>query len=251
MQPGSGTATAIALRRALDLLKRRGLLIVISDLYDEGEAVDRELRHAVRIGHEAAVFGRFWTMHLADLAAASPRPVELRFDRAVAAPGSLVTLTATLRETEFQNRERHVALPEVRGRIIGARGEEQRIRLWPTAVPGVFEAQWKAGTPGRYDVQVSTESGSTRDTIFMVDERAVLIPASDAEGLALVAASNGGVATTIEEIARLEEWLRALPRSHARIDVHPARSFWWTLAFVALLGAEWTLGRAGAWRARR
>ncbi|HEY7497165.1 MAG TPA: DUF58 domain-containing protein [Vicinamibacterales bacterium] len=51
-----GTATAAVFRRAVDLLGRRGLLLVISDLYDEDDAVERELRRAVRIGHEVAVF---------------------------------------------------------------------------------------------------------------------------------------------------------------------------------------------------
>ena len=35
---------------------RRGLLILISDLYDDEEAVEAELRRAVRMGHEVAVF---------------------------------------------------------------------------------------------------------------------------------------------------------------------------------------------------
>lgn len=50
------TATAAALRRAIDLLKRRGLLVVISDLYDEDDMVESQLRRALRIGHEVAVF---------------------------------------------------------------------------------------------------------------------------------------------------------------------------------------------------
>jgi uncharacterized protein (DUF58 family) len=50
------TSGATALRRAADLLKRRGLLIVLSDLYDEDAAVEAELRRASRIGHEVAVF---------------------------------------------------------------------------------------------------------------------------------------------------------------------------------------------------
>ena len=54
--PSGTTATAAALRRAADLLKRRGLLVVVSDLYDDGEDVEGELRRAVRAGHEAAVF---------------------------------------------------------------------------------------------------------------------------------------------------------------------------------------------------
>ena len=50
------TRAAAALRRAIDLLKRRGLLILFSDLYDEEPAVEAELRRAARIGHEIAVF---------------------------------------------------------------------------------------------------------------------------------------------------------------------------------------------------
>lgn len=51
-----GTAVGAALRRAVDLLRRRGILFVLSDLYDEGEEVERELRRAARIGHEVAIF---------------------------------------------------------------------------------------------------------------------------------------------------------------------------------------------------
>jgi hypothetical protein len=40
----------------VDLLKRRGLLILVSDLYDDEEAVEAELRRAVRMGHEVAIF---------------------------------------------------------------------------------------------------------------------------------------------------------------------------------------------------
>jgi len=56
MQASGGTSAAEALRRATDLLRRRGLLLVISDLYDEDERVEAELRRAARIGHEVAVF---------------------------------------------------------------------------------------------------------------------------------------------------------------------------------------------------
>jgi uncharacterized protein (DUF58 family) len=49
-------ATAGSLGRAIDLLRRRGLLIIMSDLYDEEDALERELKRAARIGHEIAVF---------------------------------------------------------------------------------------------------------------------------------------------------------------------------------------------------
>lgn len=54
--PSGQTDGAAALARTIDLLKRRGLLIVISDLYDERDLVERALMRAARIGHEVVVF---------------------------------------------------------------------------------------------------------------------------------------------------------------------------------------------------
>jgi uncharacterized protein (DUF58 family) len=56
MTPSGTTSTARSLRRAVDLLSRRGVLILFSDLYDDEETVEAELRRAVRMGHEVAVF---------------------------------------------------------------------------------------------------------------------------------------------------------------------------------------------------
>jgi uncharacterized protein (DUF58 family) len=50
------THAAVALARTIDLLSRRGIVVVISDLYDEGDEVERALRRAVHIGHEVIVF---------------------------------------------------------------------------------------------------------------------------------------------------------------------------------------------------
>jgi uncharacterized protein (DUF58 family) len=55
-EPGGQTDGAAALGRTIDLLKRRGLLIVISDLYDERDLVERALMRAAHIGHEVVVF---------------------------------------------------------------------------------------------------------------------------------------------------------------------------------------------------
>lgn len=54
--PSGQTDSAAALARTIDLLKRRGLLIVISDLYDERDPVERALMRAAHIGHEVVVF---------------------------------------------------------------------------------------------------------------------------------------------------------------------------------------------------
>ena len=55
-EAGGGTNGGSAISRVLDLLKRRGLLILISDLYDEGEAAERALKRAAHAGHDVIVF---------------------------------------------------------------------------------------------------------------------------------------------------------------------------------------------------
>jgi len=52
---GAWTAGPI-IRRAAERLKRRGLLIVLSDFYDDEDAAFAELRRAARMGHDVAVF---------------------------------------------------------------------------------------------------------------------------------------------------------------------------------------------------
>jgi uncharacterized protein (DUF58 family) len=47
---------AAALRRGNELLRSRGLLMVISDLYDVDDGVLRELRRSVQGGHDVSVF---------------------------------------------------------------------------------------------------------------------------------------------------------------------------------------------------
>jgi uncharacterized protein (DUF58 family) len=46
---------ADALRRATDRLRRRGLLIVLSDFYDDENRAFGELRRAARVGHDVVV----------------------------------------------------------------------------------------------------------------------------------------------------------------------------------------------------
>ena len=44
------------MRRAAERLKRRGLLLVLSDFYDDEERTLAELRRAARMGHEVVLF---------------------------------------------------------------------------------------------------------------------------------------------------------------------------------------------------
>ena len=51
-----GTTSTPPLRRAVDLMRSRGVLVLISDLYEDGESVEGELRRAARMGHDVTVF---------------------------------------------------------------------------------------------------------------------------------------------------------------------------------------------------
>ena len=55
LAPGGGWSAAGNVRLASERLKRRGLLIVLSDFYDDDERTLAELRRAARMGHEVVL----------------------------------------------------------------------------------------------------------------------------------------------------------------------------------------------------
>ena len=55
-EPSGTTGIGAALARNLELLKRRGLLVLISDLYDEAPEVEQALKRAAHAGHEVILF---------------------------------------------------------------------------------------------------------------------------------------------------------------------------------------------------
>jgi uncharacterized protein (DUF58 family) len=55
LQPQGTWDGAGVLRRAAELLPRRGLVLVLSDFYDDEAAMQRELRHVARRGHDVAM----------------------------------------------------------------------------------------------------------------------------------------------------------------------------------------------------
>lgn len=56
LSAGGGVTPDLAVRRATDTLKRRGMLFVFSDFYEREDETLAELRRAVRMGHDVAVF---------------------------------------------------------------------------------------------------------------------------------------------------------------------------------------------------
>lgn len=56
LEAGGSTDAVAAVRHSIDLLDRRGLLLLMSDLYDEDARMEAELRRAATMGHEVALF---------------------------------------------------------------------------------------------------------------------------------------------------------------------------------------------------
>jgi uncharacterized protein (DUF58 family) len=56
LEPGRGTAVAHQLHRTAELITRRGLIVLISDLYDEPEQVMKGLEHLKFQGNDVIVF---------------------------------------------------------------------------------------------------------------------------------------------------------------------------------------------------
>lgn len=65
LTPGGAWEPARTIARGAELLKRRGVVAVISDFYDEEEATRRELRRAARRGHDV---GMLQVMSAAEIA---------------------------------------------------------------------------------------------------------------------------------------------------------------------------------------
>ena len=55
LSPSGAAPIAALTRRAADLLRKRGALIVVSDFYDDEEAARREMANAVRRGHDVTM----------------------------------------------------------------------------------------------------------------------------------------------------------------------------------------------------
>ncbi len=55
LQAGGAWQPAQTIARAAQLLERRGVMLVLSDFYDDTEGTQRELRHAVQRGHDVAM----------------------------------------------------------------------------------------------------------------------------------------------------------------------------------------------------
>ena len=189
-------------------------------------------------------FDTFWRSRLASAAARAPRRLELTLTSGNPSAGVPTRVQAVVRATDFATLGSTVSVPGVAARIVDERGAQEPIRLWPTAVLGVFEGEVPARSPGRYDVRIETSSGVSADTPLIVSPVADVPRApGDRDLAATTAAATGGVVVAPDRLQPLIDRLSALSRESIVRTGHPFRSPWWGVAFAGLLTAEWTLRR--------
>jgi hypothetical protein len=216
--------------------------VVVSWLHGAGRLVFSGALDAWRYRAADEVFSKFWRAQIGVGAATAPARLELTLEPALAAPGDEVELRARIRGTEFDERAPAIEMPAMTARVMGGGGFERGIRMWPSVELGAFEARFEAPSPGRYDVQVRTRSRASVDVVLVVSEGARSSSARP-QALRTLAAATGGVAVTEADLAPLENHLRGLPHAVGSQPLHPARSAWWTMSFVALVCAEWAVRR--------
>jgi hypothetical protein len=221
--------------------------VVLSWPLGDGRVVFSGALDAWRYRAPNSGFAMFWRAAIGAAAVESPAPLELALDRAAVAPGETVVLHARVRRTEFDDAASSASLPAIAGRLIGTGGQDQSVRLWPSLEIGEFEARFVAPAAGRYDLHVTAGGQVSADTVLVVSESAGALPASG-DALRSLAAATGGVTVTNSDLSPLIAHLRALPRASVSRSVHPARSFWWMIGFVALVSTEWAVRRRRGFR---
>jgi hypothetical protein len=185
----------------------------------------------------------FWRDTLMAAALDSPPALRLEVVPAVVRPGGLVRVTARVRKTEFVAAADDASRTfTIEGHVTNPRGQQDLVRLHPTADVGTLEAEVPTALPGVHSVMVRLANGARSEITFVVEAEAAAPPVS-AGLLEDVPALTGGVVTSSNDFSPLADHLASLRRPSGREDVHPMRSPWWMLLFATLLCAEWTMRR--------
>jgi hypothetical protein len=179
---------------------------------------------------------------MASAGATVPPVLAVEATPSIVPPGSRVTVTARLRETELPFND-SIQVTGVRATAVSpsAKGEEA-IRLWPTAEPGVFTGEWRARPWGATNVTVVV--GDLRGDAAVTVTQDAASARLTTEDMDLAARSTGGGAIHASRPGELVEALKAsYPASRVSERRRIMRSAWWSVPFAALLCVEWALRR--------
>jgi hypothetical protein len=183
----------------------------------------------------------FWRDAIMSGALAAPHPLEVEIEPAIVRPGTAARVVARIRPTEFG------AAPDASSFVVQAHvtdpgGRETLVRLHPTPVPGTLEGSLSTAAAGIHNVTVSMPGGARAQTVLIADADASSAP-EPSDVLERVPELTGGVTVASSDLSSLVHHLTTIPRASHQVAVHPMRSAWWMVAFVAALCGEWTMRR--------
>ncbi|MEO5895473.1 MAG: hypothetical protein ABIS06_07220 [Vicinamibacterales bacterium] len=193
-------------------------------------------------GERDGAFAGFWRGTIADAASAAAPRLALQVDPLIARPGRQIRIRATVRLSECTHETGAIRFPTVRASLVAPEGEGSLVRLWPAAVPGVYEATIVAPSEGRYTVRVEG-LGVATEVPIVIDPAATPVTPDHSRGWAQLAHSSGGATFKAAELERVASRLQQIDAPQIGQRMHPMRSGWWMFPFAFLLSTEWALRR--------
>lgn len=193
-------------------------------------------------GEKEGAFARFWRGTIADAAFAAPPRLSLQVEPLIAPPGHALRLRAILRRTEWDERHGTIQFPSLTATVVALNGPSRMVRLWPAAVPGVYDGSLPAPDEGRYTARVEG-TGMAAETPVVIDRTATPVTSDRSGALARLARSSGGATFDSQALAAVVARLQQIQAPRVEHRVHPMRSGWWMLPFALLLGTEWAIRR--------
>ena len=193
-------------------------------------------------------FARFWSTTVASAALASPPKLTLLASPGVVRPGEVVDVTLRIRRSELRDGGTRLDIPAVQARLIPRSRDgqpdgrqEEAVRLWPSAEPGVFIGRVRIPAPGDYVIDAT--AGSHAADAVVIGATDTQRPDDGDARREAIARATGGVVVTADDLSPLVGAIRALPAPRIPHDRRPARSIWFVSTFAALLCVEWTMRR--------
>ncbi len=181
-------------------------------------------------------FDRFWRGVVADGALAAAPKIDVQLSPAIARPGDLIAVRATVRETEFTSN----AAGPVQAALVLDDGSREPIRLWPGPRPGGFEATIPAPPSGHHIVEVELSGRTIAAPLVVADDVVHPVKDTSAAWKQAAAATGGAVVETPEQLISA---LSGIDAGSVEQVTRPMRSPWWIVPFALLLSAEWALRR--------
>jgi hypothetical protein len=237
-QSASGAAATESLRPVIWQYAAGAGRVVVSGALDAWRFRDRE----------SSDFDDFWRAIIADVASASPPPLELAVEMPVVAPGEMIDVTVSVRDAVLAGVTAGRAVRTTATAFLELQGDSAfaplQVPLSPDAAVGTLSGPVRApDQPGIHRL-VATADGNSADIPVLVTSQPKRVHRDEREMLAAWSGSTAGSALQASQLDELRPLLLQAAHTQSRRERwYPMRSAWWILPFAAALAGEWWIRR--------